>query len=254
MLLHQLLGLWVGDGLLNRSKADVAVTAGSTENHTLKARLLLTGNDSSDGAEAHVHVTRCTRISSTLEQVDLTIVLDALRPASELRNRQTRGIRHEETTSLLQNLLKLHLLVVLHGKLLTECVQVLQLGFVLLQLGFKGLQQLSTALSSAGSRARGDYAIGGVEEIVYGTSIVNRQIETVAFVAKVTELALQLIAAFHVGNITALEWGQIRIQVCELEHAKLSQVTQTLVCSILVDDEGDVLHFFGAEPSCHGER
>mmetsp|Transcript_2378 Transcript_2378/g.3612 ORF Transcript_2378/g.3612 Transcript_2378/m.3612 type:complete len:375 (+) Transcript_2378:1082-2206(+) len=56
-LLNQGSSLRVGNGLLDRGKPHVAVTTCGTENHTLKAHLLLGGHHTSDTGETHVHIT-----------------------------------------------------------------------------------------------------------------------------------------------------------------------------------------------------
>ncbi|MGK3736895.1 MAG: hypothetical protein ACI8RD_003654 [Bacillariaceae sp.] len=37
----------------------------------------------------------------------------------------------------------------------------------------------------------------------------------------------------------------------ELDYTQLSKVTQTVMSSILIHDEGDILHGFGTEPFRH---
>ena len=41
--------------------------------------------------------------------------------------------------------------------------------------------------------------------------------------------------------------------VRELNYAHLSEVTKAVVSSIFIDNQGDVLHRFGAEPASHVE-
>jgi len=40
----------------------------------------------------------------------------------------------------------------------------------------------------------------------------------------------------------------------KLEDTQLPKVSETVMCCILVDNEGDILHGFGTEPLGHDER
>mmetsp|Transcript_16910 Transcript_16910/g.31635 ORF Transcript_16910/g.31635 Transcript_16910/m.31635 type:complete len:316 (-) Transcript_16910:486-1433(-) len=116
-LLHKVTILGVSDGLLDGSKADIAVATSGAEDHALEPNLLFRGDDSCDRGETHVHVpTRGTTLR--FEEVISPVIASLAASSGELRNSKTRGISHKEPSSLLENLLQLHLLIVLRRKLL----------------------------------------------------------------------------------------------------------------------------------------
>ncbi len=136
-LLGELSSLGIGDRLLDGCESDEAVTTGSTENHAFKVGALFGRDNTSDGRETHVQVGADFFLQ---QQVSL---VGGSSGSGQLTDGQARTISDEESASLLQNLLQFNLFVVLNSKLFTVVVQLLELGFVSLEFGFQGFQDLS---------------------------------------------------------------------------------------------------------------
>mmetsp|Transcript_14488 Transcript_14488/g.21287 ORF Transcript_14488/g.21287 Transcript_14488/m.21287 type:complete len:207 (+) Transcript_14488:1942-2562(+) len=179
--LHELSGVGIGDGLLDGGESHEAISAGGAEDHTLEAVLLLGGDDSSDRGETHIKIATIVRPEQTIRAFITEPV------GAEFRYGKTRGVGHEEAASLLQDLLKLHLLVVLMGELLGVAVQLLELAFIALELHLERFEEL---LLLGGSR--------GVDEGIHFTGGGNVQVETITLSSEKTELALKFIAALDV--------------------------------------------------------
>ena len=70
------------------------------------------------------------------------------------------------------------------------------------------------------------------------TSGIGREIGTLTVKTKLAEQSIGI--PTHIG---------------ELDHTEFTQIREALMSSILIDDEGDVLHLFRSKPSCHlGDR
>mmetsp|Transcript_16339 Transcript_16339/g.29734 ORF Transcript_16339/g.29734 Transcript_16339/m.29734 type:complete len:295 (+) Transcript_16339:1691-2575(+) len=145
-LFHKLSSLWVGNGLLNGSKAHVAVTTGGTEDHALKARLLLSRHDTGNARKAHVHIVTLHGFFLRAEEPLFLGVGILGTSSSELRHSQTGSVRHEETARLLENLLELNLFVVLRGEFLGIRVELLELSLISLKLNLQGFEELRAGL------------------------------------------------------------------------------------------------------------
>ena len=211
----ELAGGGVGDGLLDGGETDVAVTAGGTEDHSLEASLLLSGNHASDGGEAHVHVTGGTGGVLGSEKALGLVVSGTGRLGSaggHLRNGQTGGIGHEKAAGLLEDLLQLDLLVVLGRELLAVRVELLELVLVSLELGLERLEELSAGLVLGGSSG-GTRGGGVLEEGIDISGRLEGEVELVALTGEVAELALELIATLDVADEATLERGEVGVQL-----------------------------------------
>ena len=204
-----------GDGLLNGCKADVAVSTGGPENHAFESNLFFGGDNSSDGGEAHVHVAGFV-IPSREESVRFTGGL----ASGKFGNSETGGIRHEESARLLENFLQFDLFIVLPGQFLRVSIQLLQLTLVSLQFHLEGFQELGSGgvilvIGGAAGEGTGGGAErgGGFEKSVNFAGGFEGEAEIVAFVAKETELAFEFVAAADVGDVAALEWGQVGVEL-----------------------------------------
>mmetsp|Transcript_25713 Transcript_25713/g.71848 ORF Transcript_25713/g.71848 Transcript_25713/m.71848 type:complete len:783 (-) Transcript_25713:14-2362(-) len=245
-LLNEGSGFRIGDGLLDRGESHVAVSAGGTEDHALEAVLLVCGHDSGDGGEAHVEIWAGSQ-PFRLEEVGG--VVRAAVSRGELGNSKARGVGHEEATGLLEHLLELHLLVVLAGQLLAVRVELAELGLVAVQLVLEALQQLSAGRRLCIGGSADDR--WGFQEGVDGSCGLDIELELVDLSGEEAQLALELVATLDVRHVPALERGQIRVEISELEHTALSEVRQAVMRGILVHDDGDVLHRLGTEPFRH---
>mmetsp|Transcript_17802 Transcript_17802/g.27494 ORF Transcript_17802/g.27494 Transcript_17802/m.27494 type:complete len:385 (+) Transcript_17802:1625-2779(+) len=245
-LLRHLTSFRVRDGLLDGSKSDITVTTSGTENHTFKTGLLFGRNNTRDGGETHIHITSID-FFAVVQKTSGTIIATSCTGASgsEFRHRQTRGIRHEETTRLFQHFLKLDFFIVFQSQLFGVGIQFAQLSFVSLQFNFQCFQKLSTSLIITIGQSR------LIQKGVGSTSTFNFQTKLITFSSKVTKFAFKFVATLHVGNVTTLKGSQIRIQVGELNNSKLSQVSKTAMSCVLVNNEGDILHGLRTEPFRH---
>mmetsp|Transcript_17038 Transcript_17038/g.30848 ORF Transcript_17038/g.30848 Transcript_17038/m.30848 type:complete len:322 (+) Transcript_17038:774-1739(+) len=115
----------VGNGLLDGSKANVAVTTSSTENHAFKASLFFRCNNARNRGETHVHIAG-RRTTFRFQKTIATVVGDGTvigrSTSGEFRNSKTGSIGHEEATRLFKHFLKLHLFIVLGGELFVVIV------------------------------------------------------------------------------------------------------------------------------------
>mmetsp|Transcript_12256 Transcript_12256/g.29957 ORF Transcript_12256/g.29957 Transcript_12256/m.29957 type:complete len:304 (+) Transcript_12256:1910-2821(+) len=251
--------LRVGDGLLDWRKADVAVAPRGPEDHALEAHLLLGGDDAGDGAEAHVEVGAGLVVVGAGEEGAGLVGGGAA--AGELGDGEAGGVGHEEAAGLLEDLLELHLLVVLARELFGVGVELLELGFVALKLDLEALQELRPARSlpprsarrAAPPQSSSAPHDGGValQKRVDVPGRFQIQPEVIALVPEEPKLPLQLVASSDVADVTALEGGEVGIEVRELDGRELPEVGEAVVGGVLVHDEGDVLHVLGAEPARH---
>mmetsp|Transcript_18754 Transcript_18754/g.39454 ORF Transcript_18754/g.39454 Transcript_18754/m.39454 type:complete len:297 (-) Transcript_18754:86-976(-) len=257
--LNQASRLGIRNGLLDGSKPYITVSPGGAEDHALESDLLLGADNSGDGAEAHIEIGAGLIIMSAGKQRPGLVAGSA---AGELGHGEAGGVRHEESASLLEDLLELHLLVVLARELFGVGVEFLELGFVSLQFHLEGFQELGARGSFASrggggarsaERGAGASDDGGValEETVNVSGGLEVETEVVTLSAEETELALQFIAAADVAHVTTLEGGEVGIQIRELNRAQFAQVSKAVVSGVLVDDEGDILHVFRSKPTRH---
>lgn len=56
------------------------------------------------------------------------------------------------------------------------------------------------------------------------------------------KLALELVDALDVRHVSALEGGEVGVEVRELDHPELAEVGDARASSVLVDDDGHVRH------------
>ena len=56
------------------------------------------------------------------------------------------------------------------------------------------------------------------------------------------QLPLQLVDALDVRHVPPLEGCELRVKVCELNHAQLAKVRDARVRRILVHDDGHIRH------------
>mmetsp|Transcript_30639 Transcript_30639/g.52321 ORF Transcript_30639/g.52321 Transcript_30639/m.52321 type:complete len:468 (+) Transcript_30639:1438-2841(+) len=257
--LNQASRLGIRNGLLDGSKPYITVSPRGAEYHALESDLLLGADNSGDGAEAHIEIGAGLIIMSAGKQRPGLVAGSA---AGELGHGEAGGVRHEESASLLEDLLELHLLVVLARELFGVGVEFLELGFVSLQFHLEGFQELGARGSFASrggggarsaERGAGASDDGGValEETVNVSGGLEVETEVVTLTAEETKLALQFIAAADVAHVTTLEGGEVGIQIRELNRAQFAQVSKAVVSGVLVDDEGDILHVFRSKPTRH---
>jgi len=232
--LNELSSLGVGDGLFDRCKTNKAVSAGSTEDHTLEAILLLGGNNSGDGRETHIEITSLVISKKSIVAVSVVSV------GGDFGDSKARCIGHEETASLLQNLLQFNLFVVLYSELFRVAIELLELTLVSLKFNFDGFEELFLL------------ACGRENERVLITCGGEFKVETVTLAREETELTLELVATFYVGYVTALERSEVRVEISKLDYSEPSKISEAIMSGILVDNQGDILHRFRTEPARHG--
>mmetsp|Transcript_18832 Transcript_18832/g.23721 ORF Transcript_18832/g.23721 Transcript_18832/m.23721 type:complete len:321 (-) Transcript_18832:174-1136(-) len=194
-LLNELPSLRISDRLLDGSKPNEAVTTRGTEDHTLKTSLFLRRHNASNGGEPHIKIEAALLPEQSLRP---PITPTTIPGRTQLRNGQPWRIRHEELTGLLQNLLELHLFIVLNSEFLRVAVELLQLILIAFEFDLKGLKELSSSLVLAGGRA--------VDKGVNVAGWFEFEVELVALVGEEAEFALEFVAAFDVGYVTTLEW------------------------------------------------
>mmetsp|Transcript_17573 Transcript_17573/g.30990 ORF Transcript_17573/g.30990 Transcript_17573/m.30990 type:complete len:734 (+) Transcript_17573:515-2716(+) len=214
-LLNETSRLRISNGLLNGRKPHITIPPRGTKDHALEPHLLLRANNTRDGAEAHIEVGPRLVIVRPGQQ---RTRLGGRSARGKLGHGETRSIRHEEPTSLLEDLLQLHLLVVFPRELFGIGIEFLELRFVPFQFHLEGFQELGARGSlaprgggSAGRTERGSRPAddGGValEETVNVPRGLEVQSKVIALVAEKAEFALQLVAAPDVADVTALEGG-----------------------------------------------
>ena len=171
----------VGDGLLDGSKAHIAVTTSGAEDHALKSNTFFGRDNTSDTREAHVQIRANFGFQKTGG------ISSFAGSAGQFRNSQARSIGHEKAAGLFQHFLQFDLFVVFLGELLGVVVQFTKLRFILIQFSFHGLQELgTTALGSIGSS--GDKR-RRVDKVINSSGRHHFQFKLFNFVSKVAKLA-----------------------------------------------------------------
>mmetsp|Transcript_27206 Transcript_27206/g.48312 ORF Transcript_27206/g.48312 Transcript_27206/m.48312 type:complete len:457 (-) Transcript_27206:29-1399(-) len=241
-LLQELSRLRVSDGLLDGSESDIAVSTSGTKDHAFKASALFSGDDTSNRGETHVQIGASAN-SFRFQKVSL---VGGGLSRRQFTDSQARGISNEEAPCLLEDLLELHLFVILMGKLFTVGVEFTELRLVSFEFHFQGFQKFS-----GGCLPRAGHNWFGFQECIDISGGLAFELELVDLGSEKTELALEFIATLDVRDVPTLEGCQFRVQIGELDHSQLAEVCQTVMGSILIHDEGDILHRLGTEPFRH---
>mmetsp|Transcript_45264 Transcript_45264/g.67240 ORF Transcript_45264/g.67240 Transcript_45264/m.67240 type:complete len:279 (+) Transcript_45264:1406-2242(+) len=237
--------LRIRNGLLNGCKANVAISARGTKNHAFEPSLFFGRNNSGNGRKAHVHIPSLIGIQQTLFAVASGRSGIA---RCQFTNRQTRSVRHEEATRLFQNFLEFHLFVVLCRELFRIRIEFLQLSFVLFEFALQMFQELSARFLLALRIHQ-----GFVQKAVDGSSHGNFQLKILTLRCKETKTTFQFIATLDKANVATLKGSQVGVEISKLNDTLVTKISQTIMSSIFVDNQRDILHRFTTKPTSHDE-